>query len=91
MFDPIFSFFGGLASKAKSKIIEKTLQPVIDYNFENIFEQKIAIKDLNKGITNVKLNTKYLNGIMKTNTLKEFSISIYYLYLLIEFIQLQKL
>ncbi|CAK78769.1 unnamed protein product (macronuclear) [Paramecium tetraurelia] len=76
MFEPIFSFFGGLATKAKSKIIEKTLQPIIDYNFENIFEQKIAIKDLNKGITNVKLNTKYLNGMMKTNTLKEFSIKL---------------
>ncbi|CAD8135296.1 unnamed protein product [Paramecium octaurelia] len=82
MFEPIFSFFGGLASKAKSKIIEKTLQPIIDYNFENIFEQNIAIKDLNKGITNVKLNTKYLNGMMKTNTLKEFSI---------KFIKLEKL
>ncbi|CAD8044125.1 unnamed protein product [Paramecium primaurelia] len=85
MFEPIFSFFGGLASKAKSKIIEKTLQPIIDYNFENIFEQKIAIKDLNKGITNINLNTKYLNGLMKTNTLKEFSIK----FLKLEKLQLQ--
>ncbi|CAD8146172.1 unnamed protein product [Paramecium pentaurelia] len=82
MFDNMFSFFGGLASKAKSKIIEKALQPIIDYNFENIFEQKIAIKDLNKGITNVKLNTKYINGMLKTNTLKEFQI---------KFIKLEKL
>ncbi|CAD8140193.1 unnamed protein product [Paramecium octaurelia] len=82
MFDNMFSYFGGLASKAKSKIIEKTLQPIIDYNFENIFEKKIAIKDLNQGITNVKLNTKYINGMLKTNTLKEFHI---------KFIKLEKL
>ncbi|CAD8047151.1 unnamed protein product [Paramecium sonneborni] len=82
MFEPMFSFFGGLFSKAKSKIIEKTLQPIIDYNFENLFEQKIAIIDLNKGISDIKLNTKYLNGIMKTNTLQEISI---------KFIKLEKL
>jgi hypothetical protein len=41
MFETIGSFFGSLASKAKAKIIESTLQPLIDYHLENIFDQKI--------------------------------------------------
>lgn len=43
MFNSISNFFTGLASSAKTKIIEKTLQPLIDYHFENIFEQKIVV------------------------------------------------
>lgn len=61
MFQTIGSFFGGLASKAKAKMTESLLQPFVDYHLENIFDQKIQISSLNKGVSNVTLNVKHLN------------------------------